>query len=57
MGPFDDEDDDDDYLLSRTEPEEYDSKEEYELEHGTYGSHRKKKYSYFDDDDDDDFDD
>ena len=59
MGPFGDDKfmDDDDYLLSRVDPEEYDSIEEYELEHGTYDSPRRKKYDYFDDDDDDDEDD
>ena len=34
----------------RVDPEEYDSIEEYELEHGTYNSPRRKKYGYFDDD-------
>ena len=56
MGPFGDDKfmDDEDYLLSRTEPEEYDSIEEYELEHGELGGSRKYKYDEFDDDDDDD---
>ena len=54
MGLFGDDKfmDDDDYLLSRVDPEEYDSIEEYELEHGTYGSPRRKKYDCFEDDDD-----
>ena len=59
MGLFDDDKfmDDEDYLLSRTEPEEYDSIEDYELEHGELGGSRKYKYDEFDDDDDDDDDD
>ncbi len=59
MEPFGDDKfmDDVDYLLSRTEPEEYDSIEEYELEHGTYNNPRRKKYDYFDDEDDEEFDD
>lgn len=59
MGLFGDDKfmDDDDYLLSRVDPEEYDSIEEYEREHGTYDSPRRKKFDYFDDEDDDEFED
>ena len=58
MGIFGDDKfmDDDEYLLSRVDPEEYDSIEEYELEHGTYNSPRRKKFDYFDDEYDDEYD-
>jgi hypothetical protein len=59
MGPFGDDKfmDDDEYLLSRVDPEEYDSIEEYELEHGTYNRPRRKEFDFFDDEDEGEFDD
>lgn len=55
MGPFDDDLDkrEQEYYASRCYPEEYDSIEEYELQHGTYGS--EKDYDFDDDDEDDDY--
>ena len=48
MGPFDfdfdDDLDDDEFKLIRTEPEEYDSREEYELEHGPIDDDEAEEY-------------
>ena len=52
MGPFDW---NDDFELIRTEPEEYDSREEYELEHGPIEDNDVE--NVWDDEEDDDWDD
>ena len=48
MGPFDW---DDDFEEIRTEPEEYDSREEYELEHGPIDEDDEDHYWYDEDED------